>query len=142
MTPVADNVVSSIGHIDIGSRFPFTTTIVASPALAAETTIATMTITTNASLRTGIAVFGWAAFTVGTSGTAVILRVRNGSLTGTVVVSSGALTAVAANLDEAGVQGFDTAAVLPNQTYVLTMQVTNGAAISTVSAVQLFAIAI
>jgi hypothetical protein len=80
---------------------------------------------------------GWAAYTVGTSGTAVRLRIRQTNVSGTVKADTGALTGSqhgAGILSADDVNGFDTA---PVNTYVLTMQVTSGAAASTVSALVL-----
>ena len=129
----------SIG-LDLSKRFPVTTTVGASPALAAETIIGTLTISSFAdiSVVSGIIVQGWAAYTVGTSGTAVQLRIRQTNVSGTVVVATGALTRAAGNLAADDVNGFDSGAGVG--TYVLTMQVTAGAAASTVSALYLGAI--
>ena len=119
-----------------------TKTIVASPALAAETTIAQITLPSTADAGANVDLSGWAAFTVGTSGTAVRLRIRNGSLTGTVVGDSGALTGgvAAAALLAQDVEGFDNPGEVAGLLYVLTLQVTAGAAASTVSAVKLRAL--
>lgn len=132
--PITANVV----HADLSGRFPVTTTVVASPALAAETIIASLAIPAfgDTPILSGVLLQGWAAYTVGTSGTAVTFRIRQTNAAGTVVVSSGALTGSqhgAGILSADDIQGFD---VLPGvATYVLTMQVTAGAAASTVSAV-------
>lgn len=138
----ADKIAASAVGIDLSGRFFFTTTVAASPALAAETTIASLTVSSNAAITSGIWLAGWAAYTVGTSGTAVTFRIRQTGLAGTVVVSSGALTGSqhgAGILSADDINGVDTAGTLPNQVYVLTMQVTAGAAASTVSAVSLTA---
>lgn len=126
---------------DLSARFPSTTVVVASPTAAAETIIATLTIPNfgNLAVVSGVQVFGWAAYTVGTSGTAVTLKIRQTSVSGTTVVSTGALTKTAANLYTDDVQGVDTAPPTGG-VYELTMQVTNGAAASTVSAVYLGAV--
>lgn len=115
------------------------TTVAASPALAAETTICTVTVGSVADATSLLDISGWAAFTVGTSGTAVRFRVRRGSLTGTVCADTGALTGgvVAAALLAQDVQGVDTPGEVASLAYVLTMQVTAGAGASTVSAVKL-----
>src|SRR5881296_3014741 len=133
---------NSLG-LDLSGRFFFTTVVVASPAAAAETIIASLTINSNIAAVTGVDLTGWAAYTVGTSGTAVQLRLRQTSAAGTLVAASGALTGSqhgAAILSADDIEGFDTAPVLPGQVYVLTMQVTAGAAASTVSAVKLRAV--
>lgn len=136
------SITQNIAHADLSSRFVWSTAVVASPALAAETVIASVLIPTDATLVKGVILNGWAALTVGTSGVSLRFRIRQGSITGSTVADSGLLTAVAANLVQSGVQGIDTAAVLPNQTYVLTLIVGSGAAISTVSAVLLNAIVV
>lgn len=130
--------VNSI-HDDLSVRFPSSTTIVASPALAAETIIANLTIPQFGDVQvvSGITLAGWAAYTVGTSGTAVTFRIRQTNISGTVVVSTGALTRTAASLQADDVNGVD--ATPGVATYCLTMQVTAGAAASTVSAVILSA---
>lgn len=127
-----------VAHVDLSDRFAVTTTIVASPALAAETIIASITLPQNVVLSSGIQVFGWGALTIGTSGTALNLRIRQTSVTGSVIVATGAQGVTAAALTETGLQGFDASPTLPGQIYVLTAQVTAGAAASTFSAVQLY----
>lgn len=129
-------------EVDLSSRFLINTTIVASPALAAETIIASLPITdfNVLSVQTGIQLFGWAAYTVGTSGTAVNLRIRQTNVTGSVIAATGALSKTAASLYADDVNGTDPAPGVG--LYVLTMQVTAGAAASTVSAVQFSAIVV
>jgi hypothetical protein len=130
----------SAEEIDLSPRRFYTTTVAGSPALAAETIIATITVAANIAVVQSVRLQGWAAFTVGASGTAAQLRIRQTNVAGTVKADSGATTVVAANLREASVQGDDTAATVPGQVYVLTLQITAGAATSTVSAVYLEAL--
>lgn len=129
---------------DLSGRVFQSSTVVASPALAAETIIAQVNTPGAPSLVSGLLVSGWAAFTVGTSGTAVRLRVRRTNLSGTLVADTGALTGgvTAANLLAQDVQGFDAGSTLPAAVYVLTLQVTAGSAASTVSAVNLLCLAL
>jgi hypothetical protein len=137
-----DPINTSVRFIDLTDRIKVTTTIVASPALAAETIIAQLTPISNLTIVTGVDLSGWVAYTVGTSGTAVELRIRQTGLAGAVKADTGALTGSqhgAAILTADDVEGFDTAPAA-GQVYVLTMQVTAGAAVSTVSAVKLRAI--
>lgn len=124
----------SAQYLDLSSRYAMSETVVASPTANAETIIASVAVPAGATYALGVELRCWAAFTVGTSGTAVTFRVRQTSLTGTVVVSSGALTSIAGNVNERGILTFDTAPG-DGQLYKLTMQVTGGAAASTVSAV-------
>jgi hypothetical protein len=128
--------------VDLSQRFRRSTVVVASPAAAAETIIASLTIADDMVVAQGTRLEGWAAFTVGTNGTAVRFRIRRTDVNGTTVADSGALTAgiAAAGLGAQDIMGFDTGTVLPNQVYVLTMTVTAGSAASTVSAVFLGAI--
>jgi len=102
--------------------------------------IATLTIGEDVAIASGIDLVGFAAYTVGTAGVSVNLRIRETDTSGTVVATTGATTATAADLGSLTVAGFDTAAVLPGQVYVLTMQVASASAESTVSAVSLRAL--
>lgn len=133
----------SSDRIDWSQRVQLTTTVVASPALAAETIIAQLTIAIDEQVMTGVDLTGWAAYTVGTSGSAVQFRIRRTNVSGTIVGNSGALTGSqhgAGILSADDCEGFDSGPTLPGQIYCLTMQVTAGAAASTVSAVKLRAI--
>jgi hypothetical protein len=125
--------------IDLRPRFVVSTVVVASPAAAAETIICQTGAIGDVSVQQGVLLSGWAAFTVGTSGTAVRLRLRQTNVGGTIVADTGALTAgiAAAAVVSQDVEGFDAAAVPPAQVYVLTLQVTAGSAVSTVSGVKL-----
>jgi hypothetical protein len=125
--------------IDLRPRVVVSTVVVASPAAAAEKIICQTAAIGDVSVQSGVLLSGWAAFTVGTTGTAVRLRLRQTNVAGTVVSDTGAVTGgiAAANLVAQDVEGFDAAAVAPTQVYVLTLQVTGGSAVSTVSAVKL-----
>jgi hypothetical protein len=125
--------------IDLSQRFDRSVAVAGSPAAAAETIIATLTANTDETITEGVDLTGWAAFTVGTNGTAATLRLRQTDASGTIVASSGALTAVAAQLVQHSVQGFDATPGNHGQVYVLTLQITAGSAASTVSAVRLSA---
>jgi hypothetical protein len=128
--------------LDLSSRVYHSITVAGSPALSAETIIATLTVSGQVAVQKAIYLQGWAAYTVGTSGSAVTLRLRQTDTAGTVLATTGALSKTAASLYADDVQGVDTGGVLPGQVYVLTMQVTAGAAVSTVSGVLLQAIVI
>ena len=131
-------------QLDLSSRILITTTVVASPAAAAETIIAQTAPVGNLTVVSGVDLTGWAAYTVGTSGTAVRFRIRQTDVVGTVKADTGALTGSqhgAAILTADDVEGFDAAPAV-GQVYVLTMQVTAGSAASTVSAVKLRAVVI
>lgn len=128
--------------VDLSARFQRTTAIVASPALAAETIIASLAIVGDMVVAQGVRVEGWAAMLIGTSGTALRLRIRQTNVAGAVVADTDALTGgiVAGNKVAQDVIGFDAAPALPGQVYVLTATVTAGSAASTVSSVFLGAI--
>lgn len=116
-----------------------TKTVVASPALAAETIIASLVVGSVGDSSTVVDLSGWAAFTVGTTGTAARLRIRSGGLTGAVVADTGALTGgiAAAALVAQDVEGQDIPGEVASLGYVLTLQVTAATAGSAVSAVKL-----
>lgn len=144
------DVISRNGkNVDLSSRVASSSTVVASPSAAAETVVCSITgITADVPVMSGVFLSGDASFTVGTSGTAVRLRIRTGTTAGagTVISDTGALTGgvSAGNLLSQDIQGFDTAAsggTAPASTsYCLTLTVTGGAAASTVSQTNLTAL--
>lgn len=136
--PLTENAAG----IDLSARAAATTAVVGSPADNTETIIASLTLDTDETILSGVMLRGFAAFTVGTSGTATTLRIRRTNVSGTVVATTGALTAgvAAGKLAADVILGFDTGAASTGQVYVLTLEVTGGAAESTVSAVELDAL--
>lgn len=122
--------------VDLASRVAVSTTVVASPAAAAETIICSVTLPNGFRAAEQVLLDGWAALTVGTNGTAVRLRIRRTDINGAVVADSGALTGgiAAAALVAQDIAGADATSVA---TYVLTAQVTGGSAASTVSSARL-----
>lgn len=140
MASVLAAIEQNSGHVDLSARFKDNATVAASPSGSTETIICTLPAIPNAIQQgSGIRLFAWAALTVGTNGTAVELKIRRTDASGTTVVSSGALTAVAANLMYVSASGLDVGVVLPGQVYVATLTVTGGSDASTVSAVHLCA---
>lgn len=125
------------GAVDLSSRFFTTSTVAASPALAAITAITTFTVNANVTIVSGIQLWAWAAFTIGTSGVSAKLDIRQTGTSGAVIATTGLSTVVAGNLVETGCQGFDAAAVIPGQVYAICLTIGSGAAASTVSALQL-----
>jgi hypothetical protein len=123
----------------MSARFKTSVAIVGSPAAATETIIAQLTVADSIAVATGVLVEGYAAFVIGTSGTAVRMRVRQTNVSGTVVADSDAVTGgiAAGNKVTMSVNGIDTAPTLPGQVYCLTLTVTAGAAASTVAFVAL-----
>ena len=128
---------------DLSPRIIQSSTVAASPSAATETTICTLTIPSNVPVVSGIILMGFAAFTVGTSGSACNLKIRQTNTSGSTIAATGATTGgvSAGNLLDMNVSGVDTASVAAG-VYVLTLTVTAGAATSTVSACQLVAIVV
>jgi hypothetical protein len=143
--------VYGAAEIDLSPRFKSSSTIVGSPALALETIVCQITgLDGFIGAASGVFLSGVVSFTVGTSGSAVTVRIRTGTTVGagTVVATTGALTGgvTAANLLSQDLQGFDSAAsggtAIASTSYCLTLQVTAGAAASTVSQTNLIALII
>lgn len=130
---------STLLGVDMTPRVVTYNTVDASPSAATETVIGTLTIPSFAQLAviSGIDLSGWAAFTVGTSGASVRLRIRQTNVSGSVKADTGVLTGgvAAGNLLAQDVEGFDSGAGVG--VYVLTMTVGSGAAASTVSALKI-----
>ena len=111
--------------IDLSGRWFENHTVVASPAAAAETIICSLTLPRALFINKGVVLQAVAAFTVGTSGT--------------IIYATGPLTMAATNLVNLSGQGLDSSPLAAPQTYVITLTITAGAAVSTVSAVSLVA---
>ena len=140
--------VQSANTLDLGPRFYSSSTIVGSPAAAAETLVAQITgIDGQLSVSVGVFLSAALSFTVGTSGTAIRVRIRQGTTAGagTVVADTGALTGgvAAANLLSQDIQNFDASAVggagVASTSYHVSLQVTAGSAASTVSQANIIA---
>lgn len=139
-----DPITENIGRVDLSDRFIENHTVAGSPALAAITTVASLTwlpqssptVVVGALLRCEV------ALTVGTSGVSVLLQIRRTNTTGTVIATTGALTATAATLIALSTQGLDAVAFAPGQVWVACLTVASGSAVSTVSGVSLSAIVI
>ena len=147
----SDNISRSGKSVDFSPRFATSSTVVGSPATNAETVVCSISgIPTDTPVMSGVWLSGDASFTVGTSGTAVRLRIRTGTTagSGTVVADTGALTGgvSAGNLLSQDVQGTDTTSTggvsAASGSYCLTLQVTGGAATSTVSQTNLIALVV
>jgi hypothetical protein len=117
------------------------TTVLGSPAAAAETAIVTLPGFTPPSDTDAVLLMGWIAYTVGTNGVSGRIRIRQGAaLTGTVVGDTGLLTEVAANLVSRVIFAVDTPGIVNNFQYTMSLIVGSGSAASTVSQAALFAI--
>ena len=128
--------------LDLSGREGDTATVAASPSAATETVIASFVLPTDVVVEHGVLVFGFAAWTVGTSGTTSTLKIRQTGTSGTTIKATGAETSAAGVVLSRAIMGVDSAPALTGQTYVLTLTIANGAAASTVSAVELIAIVI
>lgn len=142
MSSVLSSINLNSAHLDLTDRVVINTSIVGSPALALETSVAALTITKALSTTTGVFLLAQPCFTVGTSGVSARLRLYHGTASGTLIGDTGLLTVVAANLVAPSLFAIDTAPTLPNQVYTLTLTIGSGAAASTVSKVALIAIVV
>ena len=136
MSPSQVQTINQSGAgVDLSSRFKTTVALVGSPAGAAETIIAQTSVPDSIAAVTGVLVEGYAAFLIGTSGTAARMRIRQTNVSGTVVADSDAVTGgiTAGNKVTMSVNGIDIAPSLPGQVYCLTLTITAGAASSTVA---------
>lgn len=137
-----DTITSASGHQDWSARVKMSATVAGSPATSGETTVCTLTVTSNLSVATGVALFGWVAYTAGTNAATATLKIRQTGTSGSTIATSPALVVVATDLYTQNIIGIDTSPTVPGQVYVLTLTVASGSAISTVSAVGLVAVAV
>jgi hypothetical protein len=137
--------------LDLSARIKSSSVVVGSPALAAETVVCQVTGLDNfLGVAAGVFLSGVCSFTVGTTGSAVRLRIRQGTVagSGTLIADSGAVTGgvAAAGLISQDLQGFDTASsggtAIASTSYHLSLQVTAATAISTVSATNLVVVVV
>lgn len=127
---------------DWSSRIVDTVTVAASPATTLETVVATLTIPDFGGIPVAQKIYldGWCTFTVGTSGTAARLRIKQTNASGVTVADSQAVTGgvTAAAICTQDIEGSDaTPGILQ---YALTLQIGGASATTTVSAVSLRAI--
>jgi len=113
--------------------------VVGSPAAAAETIIAQVTIPVVRDDQE-VHLIGWCGFTAGTSAVSATLKIRRTDASGSTKATGPAKTVVAASLYDATILAKDAPGAVVNQVYVMTLTVGSGAAISTVSAVDLKAL--
>lgn len=140
MSPIP--IRMSAEGIDLSPRFFQTATVTGSPAAAAETVIATLSLPDDLTAIEGVMLWGYASLTVGTDGASILTRLRRDSVSGSVIKASGATTATAAQLVDRDISGFDTGPTFPNEVYVMTLVVGSASAASTVSAVTLAALVV
>lgn len=135
-----DPITRSIGGSDLTSRFVESHAIVGSPAASTIAIACSLTwnpadaptVVNGAFLETAV------ALTVGTNGVSVLLQIRRTNATGTVIATTGAVTATAASLVALSTQGIDQVAFVPGQIWVACLTIASGSASSTVSSASLF----
>lgn len=132
----------SAAGVDLTPRFVYSETVAASPAAGAITAVCVTPAIGDVAAVTGVQLFGWLAFTVGTNGISALVQIRRTGVAGTIIAASGALTVVAANLVSFNISGVDEAPTLPGQVYALCLTVGSGSAASTVSACNLTALVV
>lgn len=142
---VPDPISISGDRVDLTPRLRRSVVVVASPAAAAETIVCQTPAFGDIAVVTGVIVIAFVAFTVGTNGVSVNLKIRQTDANGTTIAATGVTNEGVTAATQLGTRlavGFDTAAVVPGQVYVATLTVGSGSAASTVSAVSLIAIAV
>lgn len=129
--------------LDLSPRIATNVTVAGSPAAASITSICALTFPGFASLAlaTGVQLDGWCALTVGTAGVTAKLDIRQTGVAGAVIATTGLLTVVAANLVSFSIKGIDTTPLAAG-VWIMALTIGSGAAVSTVSAVELVATAI
>lgn len=134
-------LTESAANLDGSPRVAENTTVVASPTANAETIIGAVTVPSGITITSGVLVICTFGITIGTSGVSYHARVRNGTVTGSVVGDAGVVTAVATDLYTCTVIGYDTAAVAGTVENV-TVIIASGAATSTVTPLRIVCVAI
>lgn len=125
--------------VDLSPRIVASATVVGSPAGAAETIVASLTLPGDVPVAAFVYLDCVVYYTVGTNGVSGRVRIKQTDAAGTAKADTGLLTVTAANLVHVTAMGRD-AAPAAQQVYVATLTVGSGSAASTVSAVQLRAI--
>lgn len=136
-----DPITSNIGRTDLTDRVIENHTVSASPSGSTITTVATLTWSPQSSPTVvyGAYLSCEAALTVGTNGVSILAQIRRGTSAGTVIATTGAITATAASLYSVSCQGVDAIAFTPGQAWVFCLTIASGSAASTVSSVALWA---
>lgn len=137
MPPIPLEVTAA--QIDLSQRIAFTTAITASPAAGAETIVGTLVLNTDLTIVSGIIIVAQPIYVVGTSGVSETVKIRRTNVSGTTIVSTGAVVVAATNPRAPVVVGVDTGAAVTGQTYVCTLQVGSGSTASTLSAMTMAA---
>jgi len=126
--------------VDFSSRIQESHAIVGSPATNAITSVCAVTFSGfgNLQVADGVYLEGTVSLTVGTSGSACKVDIRQTGTSGAVIATTGALTVSAGNLVSFSIQGKD-ASPLAAGVWIIAVTITAGAATSTVSGTSLFA---
>lgn len=128
-----DPIRIDASELDLSKRISVTTAVAGSPAAASETIVSSLTLKQDVVVATGILVFAFVAFTVGTSGVSALFQLRPTDTSGTVFGATDATTVAAGNLKAMDCMGLLVAPTLPGQVIVATLTIGSGAAASTVS---------
>jgi hypothetical protein len=125
--------------LDLGNAVVSSQTVVASPAAATETIIATLTVPVIRDDQE-VHIDGWCGYTAGTNGVTGQLKIRRTDASGSTKATGPAKTIVATQVYDASIAAKDAPGAVVNQVYVMTLTVGSGSATSTVSAVNLRAL--
>lgn len=128
--------------VDLSPRIFKSAVVAASPAASAETVVCSLTINEDIAIMEGVWLTAFVAFTQGTNGTGATLKIRRTDASGTVLASTGIIAVAAAVLESRSLVGFDAAAPVVGQVYVVTALMTAATAPSTFSACNLVALAV
>lgn len=128
--------------LDLSPRLYFSNTVAASPTDATEVVVCTLTIDQDLSLMKGVLLIAQGAFTQGTNGTGVTLKIRRTGTSGTTVKTTGILPFAAGVLGNITIAAVDTGITPAAQVYVMTALHTAATAASTYSAASLVALVI
>lgn len=124
LVTTAETVVATVG--------PFNTVTAAGAGSQALNTVPQGSATYSQAGPQGVAIAGSINLLVGTGGTAAVVRVRQGSLTGALVGLAQTTTVIAGNVVDLDVGELDANPVSP-ATYVVTVSVTGASANSTMN---------
>lgn len=139
---MSDPINVNVSTIDLSDRFIESHAIVGSPAASTIAIACSLTWSpaANPTVVNGAFLSTEVALTVGTNGVSVLLQIRRTNATGTIIATTGAVTATAGNLYSLSTQGIDQVAFKPGQIWVACLTIASGSATSTVSAASLFGV--
>lgn len=140
---VVETIRTGAAVLGLSQRIQQNNSVVGSPATNAITSICALTFPSfgKLTLETGVLLEGWVSFTTGTSGVTAKLDIRQTGTSGAVINTTGLVTVVATQIYALSIQGLD-ATPLAAGVWIMALTIGSGAAVSTVSAVQLVATAV